>query len=118
MAQNINKSMTNAEWTFKLYLAMSKNYSTYQLGHHENLLPWVSMEKPFTELSLAKSLSALLRRNSPEGHHLYWFNTMKPINLPPSLSKGRKTIMRVCIKFSLWKEEFLLAIVVQTYGIL
>ena len=33
------------------------------------------------QLSLAKRLSALLRRNSPEGHYLHWLNTMKPINL-------------------------------------
>ena len=42
-------------------------------------------------LSLAKRLSALLRRNSPEGHHIYWLKTMKLINLPPSLSTGLAT---------------------------
>jgi len=45
------------------------------------------------QLSLAKRLSALLRRNSPEGHHLYWLNIMEPINLPPSLSTGHATIV-------------------------
>jgi len=35
----------------------------------------------------------IVRRNSPEGHHLYLLNTMKPINLPPSLSAGHATIV-------------------------
>ena len=30
-------------------------------------------------------LSLAILRNSPEGHHIYWLNAMKPINLPPSL---------------------------------
>ena len=77
---------------------MNKNYLTYQLGY---FFAWQTM-KIFShgfygktlQLSLAERLSALLRRNSPEGHHhLYLLNTMKPINLPPSLSTGRATIV-------------------------
>ena len=44
------------------------------------------------QLSLAKRLSVLLK-NSLEGHHLYLLNTMKPINLQPSLSTGRAAIV-------------------------
>ena len=84
---------------FKLHFVMSKNYSTYQLGHSVSVWRTTKISVPMgfygktLQLSLAKCLSALLRRNSPEGHHLYWLNTMEPINLPPSLSTGRATIV-------------------------
>ena len=55
-------------------------------------------------LSLAKCFSALLQRNSLEGHHLYQFNTMKPINPPPSLSTGRTTSVLLLLLI-LWKKN-------------
>ena len=65
--------------------------ATFLRGKPRKSSPMGFYEKTL-QLSLAKRLSALLR-NSPERHHLYWLNTMKPINLPPSLSTGRATIV-------------------------
>jgi len=92
-----------------LHLAMSKNYSTYQLGHFS---AWQTM-KIFSHGFLWKNLSIELSRipfcsikkNSPEGYHLYWFNTMKPINLPPSLSTGHATIVPLLL-CNLWENNF------------
>ena len=90
---------------------MSKNYLTYQLGTFLRGEPRKSFPMGFYgktfQLSLAKRLSALLRRNSPEGHHLYWINTMKPINLPPSLSTGRVTIVPLLL-CNLWEKILIL----------
>jgi len=55
------------------------SWATFLHGEPRKSSPMGFYVKTF----LAKCLSALSRRNSPEGHHFYWFNTMKPINLPP-----------------------------------
>ena len=69
--------------------------------------PWKSSPMGFygktLQLSLAKHLFALIRRNSPERHHLYWLNTMKPINLPPSMSTGHTTIVLI-LPCNLWEK--------------
>ena len=53
--------------------------------------------KPWNWNLANNQLCLALRRNSPEGHHLYWLNTMEPISLPPSLSTGRATIVPLLI---------------------
>jgi len=57
------------------------------------------------QLNLAKCLLPYLKKNSPEGYYLYWFNTMKPVNLPSSLSTGRMTIVPLLL-CNLSKKKF------------
>ena len=91
-------------YAYKLYLAMSKNYLTYQLGHFSAWQTTKIFSHGFLwetlQLSLAKCLSALLRRILPEGYHLYWLNTMKPITYHLACLQNAQPLCHFTMQFT------------------